>query len=280
MPPPKDEGRGNADCDYFESGPRLKAITLEDPIPAHPKLPWAQLRTVSYANLFPEDFATAISQLSHCSAMAELAFYRLYIPDEPGETHNFPSFIADLDVFNLTFRLLSYYGEETPVVAAFIGYLTLRRVRALHLATDNYPLPWPQYAFLAFISRSSLHETPNTLQITNIAISADELLEGLAAMPCLEELNISDSAHSIHWPNSNNPADVEFLTILLTYFVTLHGPQTVLPSFPVSTHSIAKRTCNSRMTSISASSHPAWARDAPTRDPSKLSCSAIRAVEI
>ncbi|KAJ7434169.1 hypothetical protein FB451DRAFT_1195596 [Mycena latifolia] len=123
-----------ADCDFFESAPRLTALTLGEPI------------------------AAALPQLSHYYVVTELAFYRLFIPYDH-ETHNFPSFIADLDTYKLTFLL---------------------------------------QAFLAFVPRLSLYETLKSFKIANIAV-----------MPYLEELNFSDSTHSIYWPHSNNPTGVE-----------------------------------------------------------------------
>ncbi|KAJ7018560.1 hypothetical protein C8F04DRAFT_381817 [Mycena alexandri] len=179
------------DCDFFEFAPRLTELTLEEPIPSHPKLPWGQIRTLSYARLFSDELNYALSHLSHCTQLAKLVILRLYISarDDP---FILPPLISDVQSLALGFTSESDYDTESPIVSELLGCFTLRRAHTLHFETENSPLPWHHTAFLALCSRSSLHDTLRTLEIDNLAISAAQLLECLSALPRLETLSISD----------------------------------------------------------------------------------------
>ncbi|KAJ7098220.1 hypothetical protein C8R44DRAFT_356621 [Mycena epipterygia] len=183
---------GIHECDFFEIAPRLTELTLEEPIQTHLKLPWGQLRTVSYIDLFPEDLTTAFSQLSRCSEMTKLTFQKLYIPKDP-EVFNLPSFVSDIHTFTITFLLQTWLPGESPIANEILGCITLRRASALHFRCCDWPLVWPQQTFLSFASRSSLRDTLKSLEIYNMIITAADLLQCLGDLPCLETLLVSDA---------------------------------------------------------------------------------------
>jgi len=181
--------------------PRLTELTLAYPISEHPKLPWGQLHTVSYTGLYPDDLAPVISQLSLCPQITRLAFHHLYVPQPSPDVdaRALPALICDVHDLTFGFYPDSHVDEESPTVVEFLGCITLRCARALHLEADctRYPAHWSHNAFLAFSERSSLHDTLRTLEISNLAISASQLLQCLSGLPRLEKLSVSDPTH---WP--------------------------------------------------------------------------------
>ncbi|KAJ7753752.1 hypothetical protein B0H16DRAFT_1690679 [Mycena metata] len=184
------------DCNFFEVAPRLTELTLEEPIAPHPRLPWGQIQTLSYAHLYSDELNDALSHLSRCPQLANLAFLRLYVCDRDPPVV-LPSVVSDVRSLAFGFFVESYSTEESAIVTEFLGCFTLRRAHTLRLNTvDEAPLFWHHRAFLALCSRSSLHGTLQTLQIDNLAISATQLLECLSALPRLETLSVSDPSHS------------------------------------------------------------------------------------
>ncbi|KAJ7753801.1 hypothetical protein B0H16DRAFT_1690703 [Mycena metata] len=184
-----------ADCDFFEIAPRLTAVTLESPFLTHPKLPWQQLRSLSYSNLEPKDLPTALAQVSRCPHLTRLAFLHLHIsPDS--EVPILPALVSDVQSLAVRFSPPFPSLEKYQVVDEFLQCVTLRRATALRFESGpKYPLLWPHSAFVDFSWRSSLHDTLRTLKISNIVISATQLLECLSGLPRLESLSISDSRH-------------------------------------------------------------------------------------
>ncbi|KAJ7753741.1 hypothetical protein B0H16DRAFT_761934 [Mycena metata] len=182
------------DCNFFEFAPRLTELTLEEPIAPHPKLPWGQIQTLSYAQLYSDELNDALSHLSRCPQLTSLAFLRLYISDGVDPVI-LPPLISDIGSLAFGFILESHHHTESPIVSELLGCFTLRRAHTLRFETEESPLPWSHTAFLALCSRSSLHDTLRTLEIDNLTISGAQLLECLSALPRLEALSISDPNH-------------------------------------------------------------------------------------
>ncbi|KAJ7154626.1 hypothetical protein C8R46DRAFT_1117924 [Mycena filopes] len=210
-----------ADCDFFEIAPRLTELTLEPPFPAHPKLPWEQLRSVSYSNLEPMDIARALSQSSRSPNLTRLAFPRLHITGSWNQS-SLPPVVSPVEFFAVGL----IYGRRTndesgrPVLDELLGCLTLHRARVLTFQADTRPLRWPYEAFLDFASRSSLHDTLRRLEISNMVISATDLLESLAVLPRLEALSVSDPRH---WKGSYVDAILDNPELFLVDDVLLRG---------------------------------------------------------
>ncbi|KAJ7753800.1 hypothetical protein B0H16DRAFT_1459273 [Mycena metata] len=185
------------DCNFFEMAPRLTELTLEEPIAPHPKLPWGQIHTLSYAQLFSDELGTALSHLSCCPQLVKLAILRLYVSDRD-ELVVLPSVVSDVQSFAFGFNLESYSAsrEQSTTVTGLLGCLTLRRAHTLRFKTvEEAPLFWHHIAFLALCARSSLHDTLRILEIPNLMISAAQLLECLSGLPRLGMLSISDPNH-------------------------------------------------------------------------------------
>ncbi|KAF8217693.1 hypothetical protein K438DRAFT_1925081 [Mycena galopus ATCC 62051] len=178
-------------ADFFEFAPRLTNLSLENPIPQDPKLPWGQLRSLSYTGLStPDDFDNLTSQLPLCPQITNLSFHGLCLD----WTYDLPALVSDVRSLAIGFLPDAAVIEESPTVISFLACITLRRARSLLLETDSgqNPVRWSQTAFLAFAARSSLRDTLQALEISNIAISAEQLLECLSHLPCIEVLSVAD----------------------------------------------------------------------------------------
>ncbi|KAJ7034524.1 hypothetical protein C8F04DRAFT_1183070 [Mycena alexandri] len=109
------------DCDFFEIAPRLTAVTLESPFPAHPKLPWEQLRSLSYSDLDTKDLPIALAQVSRCpqltscsSAFRVCRAWSICRSQTPGIAREDPEmFLVDDILRGLTLTLDS--ADEPPV---------------------------------------------------------------------------------------------------------------------------------------------------------------------
>jgi hypothetical protein len=183
------------DHDLFQFSPRLMEPTLEGSIPENlkPNLPWNQLRSVTF-NRLPgqDDIARAVLQLCRCPQITRLSFYRPRIPQKSvfaPTARDFPAVVSDIHSLAINFC----HGLS-PGFIKFLGCITLRRARVLLLKTEHtyHPVCWSQTAFLAFSTRSSLHDTLRVLKIFNLAISGDQLVECLAGLPRVEILSVSD----------------------------------------------------------------------------------------
>ncbi|KAJ7154654.1 hypothetical protein C8R46DRAFT_441128 [Mycena filopes] len=178
-------------CDIFEVAPRLTELTLEEPFPLYPKLPWQQIRTLCYAHLFSTDLGTALSHLSRCPQIERLIILRLYVSDRD-EPVILPPLLSDVQSLTFGFTLESHSITKSTLVVELLGCFTLRRAHTLRFETEKSPLFWPHSSFLALCSRSSVHDTLRTLELYNVAISVAQLLECLADLPRLETLSVSD----------------------------------------------------------------------------------------
>ncbi|KAJ7323001.1 hypothetical protein DFH08DRAFT_941716 [Mycena albidolilacea] len=113
------------------------------------------------------------------------------------EAHDFPAVVSAVVSAVHSLAINFCHGISLGFVK-FLGCITLRRARVLLLKTEHtfYPVCWPQTAFLAFSTRSSLHDTLlRVLEIFNLAISGDQLVECLAGLPRVEILSVSDPNH-------------------------------------------------------------------------------------
>jgi hypothetical protein len=120
------------------------------------------LRSVTF-NRLPgqDDIARAVLQLCRCPQITRLSFYRPRIPQKsvfglPAPTaRDFPAVVSDVHSLAINFC----HGVSLGFVK-FLGCITLRRARVLLLKTEHtyHPVCWSQTAFLAFSTRSSLHD--------------------------------------------------------------------------------------------------------------------------
>ncbi|KAJ6469405.1 hypothetical protein C8R45DRAFT_1078726 [Mycena sanguinolenta] len=186
------------ECDCFEFAPALTDITLQHPIPPNPKLPWWQLRSLAYAGLRRgTDVPQVKSQLSRCPQITTLWFRNVFLEAPRAYTSPpppLPAIVSDVHTLGLSIfpDVEAGHGESHGFIA-LLGCITLRRARALVLqAEHDEPFLWSQPAFVAFSARSSLHATLRSLEISDVMISAGQLLECLSSLPRLESLSISD----------------------------------------------------------------------------------------
>ncbi|KAJ7114723.1 hypothetical protein C8R44DRAFT_928598 [Mycena epipterygia] len=97
-----------------------------------------------------------------------------------------------------------------------IENLTLPSLETFELNAQEYPrlpLPWPHAEFLGLSARSSFHTHLLCLSIPHSVVTVEQLLECLANLPALEELEISD-----HQLIANGGADQRLITdALLTH---------------------------------------------------------------
>ncbi|KAJ6469400.1 hypothetical protein C8R45DRAFT_1016923 [Mycena sanguinolenta] len=193
-------GLPNGD-DFFERAPHLTELTLEHPIPPDPALPWQQLRSLTYTGLCePTDISIVADQLSRCPQITRLSFHGLSIAHSSPSlgAYALPAIVSDVHALRIGLFPDAEVNEESPSFVALLGCITLRQACTLRLESEHgqSPFGWSQTAFLAFSTRSSLHDTLRTLGISNVMITADQLLECLSGLPRVEALSISDPCPS------------------------------------------------------------------------------------
>lgn len=176
--------------DIFREAPRLTEITLRGEIDNVPDLPWAQLLTFTY---FGAPAADCFSLLTHGSNI-RTATFRI---DSRGMDFPEPRQLASSDVRSITFEL----AVDTSLhVGRFFDSLTLPCLESFafcrHDDATIQPI-WAQNQFLALAHRSQFNTHLTRLEI-HAVITDEELLNCLAVLSKLEELEISDSPGEDH----------------------------------------------------------------------------------
>ncbi|KAJ6493320.1 hypothetical protein C8R45DRAFT_1212700 [Mycena sanguinolenta] len=199
-----------ADLDIFETAPKLAHVMLSNVVDPLPKLPWSQLRELTYYASEPVPvvenvIAHRLRSMSRCSSDCEFNFYDLNISDfNLFTTAALFSFRIQSNIPVLRLALLDENDEDhsRPILGAIIGTLVLPRLLELHFRSfspDNYPIFWPRDDFMAFSNRSSLGNTLTKLFLYHMAITEDELVECLSEMKVLLELFIQEVAAESDW---------------------------------------------------------------------------------
>ncbi|KAJ7841583.1 hypothetical protein B0H14DRAFT_2586803 [Mycena olivaceomarginata] len=181
-------GDDTAGIDFFATAPSLTRVVLSDINGALPKLPWSQLREMTYYASQPWSFnadgiADRLAVMSHCQFVVNPSASALI------------TIQSDIPVLRLA--VLDREGEEhsRAALGEIIGVLTLPNLRELLFRSsspNDDPLFWPREQFPAFASRSSLSETLTKLFLYHMVITEDELAECLSETKLLQELFIQD----------------------------------------------------------------------------------------
>ncbi|KAF7362781.1 3-beta hydroxysteroid dehydrogenase isomerase family [Mycena venus] len=193
-------GDGAEGLNIFETAPSLMHVILSDVDGALPKLPWSQLREVTYyashpAVLDERIIANRLAFISHCSDQCEFNIYSLNLSALDPLAPHFSQQQIQSNIPILRLGILDRYGEEhsRPALGQIIGSLTLPNLRELHFRSTSPkdPLFWP-HDFNLFSSRSSLRETLTKLFLYDMVITENELVHCLSDMHVLQELFVQD----------------------------------------------------------------------------------------
>jgi hypothetical protein len=179
----------------------LTHVILSDVNGVLPKLPWSQLREVTYYSSHPAALderviANRLAVMSHCSTQCEFNIYSLNLSALDLLTPHLSQNQIQSNIPVLRLAILDRNGEEhsRPALGQIIGTLILPNLRELHFwsTSPKDPLFWPRDDFTLFSSRSSLRETLTKLFLYDMVITEGELVHCLSDMHVLQELFIQD----------------------------------------------------------------------------------------
>ncbi|KAJ6516612.1 hypothetical protein C8R47DRAFT_1063299 [Mycena vitilis] len=184
--------------DVFEVAPRLTRFTVTGWGTRVPTVPWSQIQWLSYQSFEPNLLAEGLSLLREdfpANNRCDLTMNALDIVDI-----NLPSIVSNVASFILTLEVDVLQEPPVEVLGLILASLTLPCLDTLGLMgkAGEPPLSWHQQHFLAFASRSLLHDNLVTLELSRTTISDDALIECLSLMPLLEQLIIADCEEVPH----------------------------------------------------------------------------------
>ncbi|TRM56787.1 hypothetical protein BD626DRAFT_231629 [Schizophyllum amplum] len=175
--------------DTFAIAPRLTRWVCDYEL-HRVTLPWAQLEDISFDDFNPEWLARVAPE------MVRLRRVRACASDTdppPPAQEGCIVWASCLDSVHLSME----EKEESYVrPAGFLAFCTFPRLRALHIEPDvgyyeciRYNMAWSHSVFMRLIARSGLREL-RALTLAQALIAHEDLLEMLAALPALEDLEL------------------------------------------------------------------------------------------
>ncbi|KAF8145759.1 hypothetical protein K438DRAFT_1735247 [Mycena galopus ATCC 62051] len=196
-------GGGAPGIEIFETAPNLTHIVLSRVGSPLPKLPWTQLREVTYyyssglSSSRDDAMVDHLGSMSRCSSQCEFNLYDLDVSDFTVPISALASVRVQSDIPILRLAILDVQIEEhsRQALGEILRVLTLPRLQLLHFHSprpERFPLFWPRDDFLALASRSSFRNTLNKLFLHDLVITQDELVGCLSDMKVLRELFIQD----------------------------------------------------------------------------------------
>ncbi|KAF8177468.1 hypothetical protein K438DRAFT_1681424 [Mycena galopus ATCC 62051] len=195
-------GLGGEDAkglDLFETAPILRRVILSQVDGPLPKLPWRQLRHITFhvsqlSDMDEDIIAGRLAILPHCSDQCEFNMDDLQLSQWNASTSTLVRVQSNIPVLRLTV-FDEDEGHSRLALGTILGALTLPCLQELHLCSsrpNEHPLLWPRDHFQAFASRSCLLKTLTKLFLYDVVITEEELVECLSEMPALLELFIQD----------------------------------------------------------------------------------------
>ncbi|KAF8145768.1 hypothetical protein K438DRAFT_1735266 [Mycena galopus ATCC 62051] len=193
-------GGGTPGIDTFEMAPNLTHVTLCHGDGPLPKLPWTQLREVTYYSSDPSYISNKVmvdhlGSMSRCSSQCEFNLYDFNVSDFTLPISALASVRVQSDIPVLRLALLDDESDEhsRQALGEILRVLTLPCLQVLHFHSSNLrPLFWPRDDFLALSLRSSFHNTLTKLFLYDMVIAQNELVRCLSEMKSLRELFIQD----------------------------------------------------------------------------------------
>ncbi|KAK7055890.1 hypothetical protein R3P38DRAFT_3253851 [Favolaschia claudopus] len=180
----------------FRKAPVLTELSFKRDFESLPRLPWSQIKTVSYDSLGAGD--PVHSALSLLRAATNLTTCRLYLylqgydlDDESWGIH------TTSRTQKLYIQLMTSTGSD-PILGHFLDSLTLPHLNVLDIHPNNgssFPLLWSTDAFLGLADRSGFHSSLTYLAL-HVQVKDVDLLRCLSAVPLLEKLLIRDCTPS------------------------------------------------------------------------------------
>ncbi|KAJ7025508.1 hypothetical protein C8F04DRAFT_1128229 [Mycena alexandri] len=183
--------------DIFETAPRLTQAVFSKFGTAPGKLPWNQLRRVTYTNVYPpmaldRGLATMLGSPSEGDwDIRNLHVSHLSLPlPELTPIHS--------AITRLSLQLVDSRNRDhsREVLGGILRALTLPQLRHLRLESlhrrGRRLALWPQEQFSMFASQSSCRETLQELLLIGVIITEDDLLACLSSLPTLKSLRLTD----------------------------------------------------------------------------------------
>ncbi|KAF8145772.1 hypothetical protein K438DRAFT_1871447 [Mycena galopus ATCC 62051] len=194
-------GAGASGIEIFKTAPNLTHVVLSRVGSPLPKLPWTQLREVTYYSSRPlymynnEVMVDLLGSMSRCSSHCKFNLYDFNVSHFTLPISALASVRVQSDIPVLRLALLDDDSDEhsRQALGEILRVLTLPCLQILHFHSSNLcPLFWPRDDFLALSLRSSFHNTLTKLFLYDMVIAQDELVGCLSEMKSLRELFIQD----------------------------------------------------------------------------------------
>ncbi|KAJ7657205.1 hypothetical protein DFH06DRAFT_459185 [Mycena polygramma] len=183
----------------FELAPRLKRFTMGGhllPAPAATYL--HQLDTFGFLGQDVVQISNAVSFMSRLPHGLDVRL-ELFLGRWTRYNNNLPNILpaTTSNIAGLSIDTRDYFKPEECVAALsdIFTSLTLPHLRALKFVSEEAPsslMYWAHSPFLALATRSSFSTNLNSLHLCDVVVTEADLLDALAVLPALQDLEISD----------------------------------------------------------------------------------------
>ncbi|KAJ7787213.1 hypothetical protein B0H14DRAFT_2955016, partial [Mycena olivaceomarginata] len=176
--------------DVFRDAPRLREFTFDGRVDDLPDLPWAQIRTLTYAGDASLPGFDFLSILLRTNNIDKSTFYI--------DIRRFSGGVWPLVSSGVRSMSLRVAGHNALLAGQMLDSLTLPSLEIFaYFSYDDNPSPvWPSDSFLALADRSRFSEHLVRLEI-RVLVTDAELLCCLPLLPRLEDLVVFDSPSHI-----------------------------------------------------------------------------------
>ncbi|KAJ7073065.1 hypothetical protein C8F01DRAFT_268646 [Mycena amicta] len=200
-----EEWHEHTGMELFAEAPRLREFTVTGRAANLPTVPYSQLETFGFINLYPNDLVDAVTLIRRLDGFTgDRCWLRLDVEEPNIDLESLPSVTSNMTALEIQLSLgierLAAGLWQRPVLGALLGAMTLPTVKKLSLinGVKLRSIRWDHKAFLQFAQRSMFQATLFQLELNRVLITDVQLIECLALTPCLTQLIIADCGPEHH----------------------------------------------------------------------------------
>ncbi|KAJ7467487.1 hypothetical protein FB451DRAFT_1258691 [Mycena latifolia] len=189
--------------DIFEAAPKLTEVTFSVLGSDLPKLPWSQLRKVTFEEINYmcdiDRVRNGLQVLRRCSRDCQVNIFDLELSDLPLPIPDPPAVHSNIPHFQLSLSDDNGPDHSRRALGEIMATLTLPSLERLlfQSALSGDPIFWPRDHFGAFALRSSFRDTLQYFTLHDMVMTDDALVECLSELRALLELYIEDVPSSV-----------------------------------------------------------------------------------
>ncbi|KAJ7088220.1 hypothetical protein C8R43DRAFT_1244806 [Mycena crocata] len=178
------------DVDIFEDAPNLTRLKLANVSQTPSRFPWNQLQEFSYACVYKTELLA--DGLAAMRNLSRECHFKAYLDISDPNILSLTPTQSNIAYFSLAIAAPASPYHSRQALGEILGSLSLPSLEqvSLHTAGSGCPVFWPPGHALTFARYSCCCVT--VLLLSNIIITADELVEYLSQLRALVHLSIED----------------------------------------------------------------------------------------